>query len=221
MKCVAVVPMKLNNRRLPGKNTKSFTNGDPLCTYILSTLKKVQGIDQIYVYCSDSSIESFIQPGINYLPRPQSLDQDTTKMNEVLSTFAKVIPADIYLMTHATAPFISAESIQKGIDAVKTGDYDSSFSVIKSQEFMWCDNKPLNYSLDSIPRTQDLKPYYIETSGFYCYRNNIITQMNRRIGNKPKLIEVSQIEAIDIDEPEDFQLADAIFNHILKKTNRN
>ena len=30
-KVTAVVPMKLNNRRLPQKNTKSFTNGKPLC----------------------------------------------------------------------------------------------------------------------------------------------------------------------------------------------
>ena len=37
MKTVAVVPMKLNNRRLPQKNTKPFTNGKPLCWYILST----------------------------------------------------------------------------------------------------------------------------------------------------------------------------------------
>ena len=38
MKIIAIVPMKLNNRRLPQKNTKSFTNGKPLCHYILSTL---------------------------------------------------------------------------------------------------------------------------------------------------------------------------------------
>lgn len=36
---VAFVPLKLNNERLPGKNTKPFTNGKPLITYILSTLQ--------------------------------------------------------------------------------------------------------------------------------------------------------------------------------------
>jgi len=35
MKTVAVVPMKLNNSRLPNKNIKEFTNGKPLCHYIL------------------------------------------------------------------------------------------------------------------------------------------------------------------------------------------
>lgn len=34
MKTVVIVPMKLNNRRLPQKHTKSFTNGKPLCYYL-------------------------------------------------------------------------------------------------------------------------------------------------------------------------------------------
>ena len=40
MKTVAFVPVKLNNERLPGKNTKPFHNGDPLICYILRTLLK-------------------------------------------------------------------------------------------------------------------------------------------------------------------------------------
>ena len=49
MKVAAVVPMKLNNRRLPQKNTKPFTNGRPLCWYILSTLLEVEAIEKVYV----------------------------------------------------------------------------------------------------------------------------------------------------------------------------
>ena len=56
MKVVALVPMKLNNRRLPNKNTKPFTNGKPLCHYILSTLLKVKEIDEIYVYTINEGI---------------------------------------------------------------------------------------------------------------------------------------------------------------------
>ena len=37
--------------------------------------------------------------------------------------------------------------------------------------------------------------------------------MNRRIGDNSKMIEVSEIESIDIDEEEDFKIADAIFNY--------
>ena len=64
MKTVAIVPMKLNNRRLPQKNTKIFTNGKPLCHYILSTLLTVEGVDEVYVYCSNPDIQEFIPEGV-------------------------------------------------------------------------------------------------------------------------------------------------------------
>jgi len=217
MKTVAIVPMKLNNRRLPQKNTKSFTNGMPLCYYILSTLLTVSGIDEVYVYCSNSDIQKFIPEGVKYLKRSESLDQDTTKMNEVLKCFAADVPADVYVMTHTTAPFIKKESIEKGLKAVVSGEYDSAFAAKKLQDFLWKDGVPFNYALDNIPRTQDLPPLYEETSGFYIYQAYAMLELNRRIGNKPFIVEVGEIESIDIDEEEDFEIADAIYNHIIKK----
>ena len=80
MRVVAIVPMKLNNRRLPQKNTKPFTNGKPLCWYILSTLLTVNKIDEVYVYCSSPDIQEFLPDGVKYLKRSASLDQDTTNM---------------------------------------------------------------------------------------------------------------------------------------------
>lgn len=217
MKTVAIVPMKLNNSRLPQKNTKSFTNGNPLCYYILSTLLTVKGVDDVYVYCSNPGIQEFIPNGVRFLQRSASLDQDSTKMNEVLQCFAADVPADIYVMTHTTAPFISRESIEKGLRAVESGEYDSSFAAKKLQDFLWKDGTPFNYELNDIPRTQDLPELYEETSGFYIYKADVMTKLNRRIGAKPFIVEVSEIEGIDIDEAEDFMIADAIFNHIIKK----
>lgn len=221
MKTIAIVPMKLNNRRLPQKNTKRFTNGKPLCYYILSTLLTVEGIDEVYVYCSNPDIQEYIPMGVKFLKRSESLDQDKTKMNEVLQCFAKEVSADIYVMTHTTAPFISAESIKKGLDAVKYGEYDSAFAAKRLQDFLWKDGAPFNYKLDNIPRTQDLPALYEETSGFYIYKSGIMTKLNRRIGNKPYIVEVSEIESVDIDEPEDFMIADAIYNHIILKNREN
>lgn len=214
MKIVAIVPMKLNNRRLPQKNTKPFHNGKPLCYYILSTLLKIKEISEVYVYCSNPDIKEYLPEGIKYLQRPKSLDQDTTKMNEVLECFAGEVPADIYVMTHTTAPFISAESIEKGIQAVKENGYDSAFAVKKLQDFLWKDGQPFNYKLDAIPRTQDLPILYEETSGFYIYHSDVITKLKRRIGNHPYMVEVSEIESVDIDEAEDFEIADAIYNYM-------
>lgn len=117
-------------------------------------------------------------------------------------------------MTHATAPFISKTSFEKGIAAVSSGKYDSALAVEKMQEFIWKDGKPFNYNPENIPRTQDLEAYYIETCGMYIYTADLINKEGRRIGHHPYLVEVSKIEASDINNPDDFIVADAIASMI-------
>lgn len=213
MKIVAVVPIKLNNSRLPGKNIKQFTNGKPLCSYILTTLLSIKKIDKIYVYCSSEKIQNYLPEGVKFLKRPISLDTDDTKMNDVLQCFSKEVPADIYIMAHVTAPFVCVKSIEEGLEAVQSGMYDSAFAVKKLQDFLWRDGRPFNYELEYIPRTQDLPIIYKETSGFYIYLFQTIAKEKRRIGDKPYLVETGEIESIDIDEEEDFIIADAIYNY--------
>lgn len=217
MKTVAFIPIKTNNERLPGKNTKAFTNGKPLMTYILDTLSSVQNVDEVYVYCSDESVTQYIPENVHFLKRDPYYDLSSTSFNEVLTSFAQIIDADVYVLTHATAPFISAKSIERGVDAVVNGGYDSATSVLKLQEFLWKDNKPFNYSVDHIPRTQDLEPMYTETCGLYVYSKSLILEKKRRIGDNPYLIEVSKIEATDINEYDDFLIADALYQMIRQK----
>lgn len=210
MRIVALVPMKLNSERVKNKNIKKFDNGRPLCSYILDTLNNVNNIDEIYVYCSDERIKEYIPIGIEYLKRSEELDGSTVKINEVLKAFANDVDSDYYLLTHATAPFITKETIEKGVEIIKKGEYDSVLTVSKLQDFLWKDNKPFNYSLDAIPRTQDLEPLYEETSGLYIYSRELILEEGRRVGHNPYLLEVSKIEALDIDTEDDFFISNAV-----------
>lgn len=217
MKIVALVPIKLNNERLPNKNTLSFDNGQPLISYILNSLKSVNYIDEIYVYCSNIAIKEYLPEGIMFLQRSPQLDTSSTKINEVISSFVDDVDADIYVLTHATAPFISSQSINSGILKVLEEDYDSSLAVHKQQEFMWKENKPFNYNPACIPRTQDLDVFYTETSGFYIFTKELFKKHKRRVGYNPYLVEVSFIEGIDIDDEEDFIIANSIFNNFFVK----
>lgn len=213
MKTVAFVPIKLNSERLPLKNVRPFTNGQPLISYILKTLLTVEEIDDIYVYCSSEEIQDYLPEGVKFLKRDPYYDLSSTKFNEVLSSFAQLIEADTYILTHATAPFMSGKSISTGVQKVNSGEYDSAFSVCELQEFLWKDNEPFNYKLNNIPRTQDLEMLYTETCGLYVYKKELILERGRRIGENPFLIPISKIEACDINNEDDFYLADAIFNY--------
>jgi CMP-N-acetylneuraminic acid synthetase len=214
MKVVAFVPIKLNNERLPDKNTKQFDNGKSLITYILETLNKIDEVDEKFVYCSQERIKKYLPEGITYLSRPETLDLSSTKINEVIDAFVNTIDADIYILTHATAPFIDVKTIREGIDKVKTNNYDSAFSVQKLQEFLWNEHLPINYDLASIPRTQDLPSIYLETTGLYIFTKTLWKNFGRRIGFNPYLIEVTKVEAIDINTYEDFFIANAVSNKI-------
>jgi len=215
MKTVALVPIKLNSRRVANKNIRCFDGGKPLCTYILNTLLEIKEIDEIYVYCSDEKIKDYLPQGIKFLKRDECLDRDQTKINEVIKNFSKDVKADIYIQTHATSPFISSDSIRKAIRAVKDNGFDSAFAVTRLQTFMWKNGKPFNYSMDAVPRTQDLEPVFAETSGFYVYTYDVVDKMERRIGDTPQMIEVSGIEAIDIDEETDFEYANLIHKALM------
>lgn len=210
MKVVAFVPIKTDNERLPGKNTRKFSNGRPMITYILNTLCTVESIDEIYVYCSDNAIRQYLPENVKFLERDTYYDLQTTSFNEVLTSFAERVPADVYVLTHATAPFLSRKTFQTAINALKEGEYDSALSVVKEQEFMWIKGSPSNYSPEKIPRTQDLEPFYLETCGMYVYSSEVIRKRQRRIGERPFLVEVSKIEACDVNDINDFTYADII-----------
>lgn len=209
MKTVAVIPIKMNNERLPGKNTKLL--GDkPLISYIQESLLKADGIDEIYVFCSNPEIKNFILPGVKFLQRDPVLDLPTSNFNQIFDSFSSLIEADVYMYAHATAPFITVETINKCLEAVKSGKYDSAFCASKIQDYLWCDNKPMNFDATNLPRSQDLKPIYRETSGVYAYTSEVYKNCHRRIGENPCVMEVSFKESIDINNPEDFTLAQAV-----------
>lgn len=208
---VAVMPLKLVNERLPGKNTLML--GDkPLFHYELNNLLQIDRINEIYVYCSTTDIESMLPKKIMFLKRPEYLDLPTSNFTQIFEQFVKKIDADIYIYAHATAPFITVNAMQKCLDAVESDKYDSAFCATKIQDFLWQDNLPLNFEADNIPRSQDLKPIYRETSGIYVFRKDVFEQYHRRIGKKPYIYETSYKEAIDINTIDDFKLAEALLN---------
>ncbi len=214
MKIIGFVCIKLNSERLPNKNIK-LLNNKPLCTYIFNTLLKIKELDTIYVYCSDYKIMEYIENNekIIFIKRDEKYDTNETTVNDLLISFSKLVNADYYIMCHTTSPFTNHKSIQSALNILFTGGYDSVFSVIKTQTFMWNINKiPLNFDINNIPRTQDLDPVYLENSGFYIFNRKDIIKGNR-IGSNPYLYEVNNIESIDIDYEYDFKIAELVLSH--------
>ncbi|MBU5210415.1 acylneuraminate cytidylyltransferase family protein [Heyndrickxia oleronia] len=211
-KVIAFVPIKLNSQRLPKKNLLPL--GDhSLCWYIFKSLLKVNDIDDVYVFCSDEEIKKHVPHGVKFLKRNTYLDGDKVKGNEIYQSFIELVDSDIYILAHTTSPFILNETIENALSKVINNYFDSAFSVQKKQTFAWYNGKPINYELNQIPRTQDISPVFIETSGFFIFKKQIFVNYGRRIGFNPFLQEVNEFEAVDIDTRADYEYALKIYQN--------
>ena len=86
MKTVAFVPIRLNSKRVTGKNLKPL-GGKPLMCHVLDTLSKVSGIDEVYVYCSSEEIIRYLPEGVKFLKRPEYLAAATRAKDYILEHF--------------------------------------------------------------------------------------------------------------------------------------
>lgn len=206
MKTIALVPIKLNSKRLPHKNILPIA-GYPLCWHLCNSLVQVKEIDKVYVYCSSEAIIQYLPKGVAFKKRPQWLDSDMIKGFDIYREFIKEVDADIYVLAHTTSPFIKVSSIENALSHILSGENDSAFSAEKIQTFAWYQGKPINYDLNDVPRTQDMEPIWVETSAFFMFKKEVFTKYNRRIGFNPYIQEVSGIEALDIDEKKDYDMA--------------
>ncbi len=217
MKTVALIPIKLGSKRVPGKNIKPFFDGTPLMSFIQQACLDAKNIDEVYIYCSDDAVIPYVLPGARYLKRPEYLDGDNINANDFIREFMNSVDADIYVNAHTTSPFAKPETLEELVDKVACGEYDSAFCAESIRTFMWENGKPINFDPDHFPRTQDLPLIYGETSIAYVFTKESFLKHNRRLGSKPFIKEVGKIEAMDIDYPEDFEIADAIYKEVILK----
>lgn len=216
MKTVVMIPIKLNNERVPGKNIKKFADGTPLMSLIQKACLGAKKVDEVYVYCSNPQVQDYLEPGVKYLKRPDFLDLNTSNCNDIIREFMKVVDADIYIASHATGPFTRSESIDACVEAVASGEYDSAFLARRIQEFLWQNGTAMNFDIQHFPRTQDLVPIYSEAPGAYVFTKETFTKYDRRVGVHPYIHEISETESRDIDYPEDFEIANAIYMNMIK-----
>lgn len=216
MKVVSFIPIKLNNQRLPGKNTMDLA-GRPMCDYIFETVAKVNNIDERYVYCSDEAIIPYLPERLLFKKRDPYLDGFQVKGLEIIEHFVRDVDADVYVLTHVTQPFTKKESLELAIEKVVSGEYDSAFSTVEIKDYCWYQGKPFNYNMKDIVTTQNLEPIYMETGAFFIFTKEMFLNLHQRIGQRPYMHIVDNFEAVDVDTREDFMLAEAVAEYLKRR----
>ena len=218
MNTVALLPMKAHSERVPGKNFRTLGE-KPLYRWILETLLSVEEIELVVINTDARKLleESGLRDSQRVLirDRPEELCGDFVSMNKVLENDLQNVVAETYLMTHTTNPFVKPLTVERALQTYREqlsgGSNDSLFSVNRIQSrFYKADGKPVNHDPNQLIRTQDLEPWYEENSCLYLFSHDSFSKTNARIGTSPYLFEMQQLESIDIDDKEDWQLASLI-----------
>jgi regulator of RNase E activity RraA/CMP-N-acetylneuraminic acid synthetase len=209
-KVVAFVPAKGTSNRVPNKNTRIF-NGEPFFLFTVRKLLKCGFIDEVYV---DSECTEILQRAISIgakpLKRDPALASNSTDGHQLFFNEVSQVEADIYIQHLCTSPFVKEETIKKSIDILLANtNFDSVILATKEKRYRWDKTKPL-YDLDHIPNSVDLPDDVAEAMALYCVRKEAALATRRRIGDYPCLIFADPMEGIDVNNEDDFTLANLV-----------
>jgi len=224
---VAILPMKAHSERVSGKNFRQLVH-KPLFRWILDSLLAVDTIDQIVIntdareILADKGLETGFGGGrVLVRDRRPEICGDFVPMNTIIADDMAAVPADTFIMTHTTNPFLSAATIGAALAryeaAQAAGEADSLFTVTKVQtRFYRADGSAVNHDPKVLLRTQDLEPWFEENSNLYIFSAASFAATDARIGARPVMFETPLLEAVDIDTPDQWTLAEAVGAALVK-----
>ena len=216
---VAVVPARKGSQRVKNKNFKPFC-GKNLLIHKIEVLKKINQINEIIINTdSDEAIKIAKDLGVGFKRREKYYASSECTNSEFWSHIAETTDSSLIMFTNCTSPLIKEETYVKIIDSfgASKSSNDSINTVTEIKEYLYLDNKPLNFNPNKAPISQNL-PEIVKLN----FAVNILSKehMFKRkslIGNKPLFYKLDDIEGFDINSNYEFEFAEYLF----KKYNTN
>ncbi len=224
MKILALIPARGGSKRLPGKNVKAL-GGLPLIAWSIRAARESGVCDEVMVSTDDPLIAELAVRHGAFVPglRPAELASDTATSVDValhaLDVYeAQGKPVDGLLLLQPTSPFRTAESIRQAVALFAGGAGRRpvvSLSPAASHP-AWCFRTTpeglspfLGWEAIS-KRSQDLEPAWTLNGAIYLVPPERLRAERSFLGAEalPLLMDDPR-EAIDIDTPADWALAEA------------
>ncbi len=208
----ALVAVRSGSVRVQNKNLRPFA-GSSLLEVKLNQLKRIKGLDGIIVNSNDETMLRIASDkGCETVLREAFYASNSVSMSDVYKNMAENCDCDVIAYINCTNPLIKDETIERAIDAFKEMEgYDSLNSAHLIKEFMFLNNKPVNYDLLNQPRSQDLPNYYALNFAINIITRDKMIECKNVVGRCPWIYGIDEIEATDIDNPIDFEFAEYVF----------
>lgn len=215
MKIISLIPARGGSKGIPKKNL-SVIAGTTLLGLKVAQAKMTLA-NEIWVSTDNPEIKAeAIKNGAYVLDRPDSLSTDEASTDSMLIHAVECIPCepdDIIVLLQTTSPLIEVNSINSCISQlIENKSLGSVITIRESHPFMWVTKngfswEPSGHTRDLRPRRQDLDRGGWETGGCYAIRVSAIQKQGVRYPAPTGTVNVSFLESIDIDTPQDLEMA--------------
>lgn len=221
-KILVVIPARGGSKGIPRKNIR-LLNNMPLISYSINMAKSSEYVDDVVVTTDDSEIALLSEKfGASVIRRSEELAGDDVSLDPVVydAMVQKEKQAfdeyDIVITVQPTSPLLKTSTLNRAIEKFEDFAIDSVLSVVDDRHLSWgFDEANQRYFPNYIERKnrQYLPKDFRETGAILATRRNLVHE-DSRLGTNLDLIEVSREESVDIDNYEDWWIAE---NYLQKK----
>lgn len=226
-KKIAIITARGGSKRIPKKNIKEFC-GIPIIAYSIKTAIDSGIFDEVMVSTDSEEIAEISKKYGAIVPFMRSQDTSgdfaTTEdvILEVIDKYKKMGKEfEQVCCIYPTAPFVTVDILR---EASKIMDEKNPAVVIPVVQFSYppqrcfiIDNS--GYAKFKYPeyvntRSQDLEKQYHDVGQFYIYNVQKLVESNGEIVDDFMPIIISEMQAQDIDNEEDWKLAELKYKYI-------
>lgn len=216
----AVIPVKKNSSRLPGKNLLPFSDSS-LLEHKISQLQEINGLSRIIVSSdSEEMLDKARSKGVEAIRRPSDLADESRPLSDFFDYICTLITDGHLMWACCTSPLFGAELMQKAINTyfrIINEGYDSLITVTPFKHYILNENGPLNYRLGVLhSNSQDLNQLHLFTNGVVIAPIKNVKEWRYNYGPCNYRMEISQAESIDIDTYCDYLTACAWYEAFKK-----
>ena len=216
---LAVIPARGGSTRVPGKNTK-LLGGRPLIDHTLITAAQVPELDLTVVSTDNAEISSRAETfGTRVITRPAALATAEAKTETAVLNALDVLTKegqnfDYVLVLEPTSPLRMPQTVSRCIHRLIEEGGDSLLTVAPRSAIPGRIRDGLFQPLvENAPRrSQDREPLYEEAGVAYVCRVSHLRKSSSLTATCWLAEPVSPREAIDINEPLDFLIAQALID---------
>lgn len=219
-KTLAIITARGGSQRIPKKNIKEFC-GKPIITYSIQAAMHSGCFDEVMVSTDSREIADISEAAgakVPFMRTEQTSDNYATTadvIREVLLTYRSLgLEFDFGCCIYPTAPFLTEKILAKAMKILITSHVDAVFPVtaysFPPQRAVIIQNglAQMQFPENRDIRSQDLETIYHDAGQFYAFRVRNFLRSGRLLGEKTIPIIRSSLEVQDIDQEEDWIIAE-------------